>query len=77
MIDILDCTLKKAVELASHFMHSSTQIEIFKDGRCTGIKTLDDLEAHAMIYDCMSEDYGFIDRVEVLDSAIAVYICSY
>lgn len=77
MIDILDCTLKKAVELASHFMHSSTQIEIFKDGLCVGIKSLDDLELHSEIYDCMTDGYGFIDRVEVYNNTLAVYIHSY
>lgn len=77
MIDILDCTLKRAVELASHFMNPNTQFEIFKDGRCTGIKTLADLETHSRIYECMSDDYGHIDRVEVYNSAVAVHIQSY
>lgn len=77
MFNILECTLTKAVELLSHLMDSDTQIEVFRDGKCTGIKTLADLKAHSEIYDCMSDDFGFIDRVEVFNSAIAVFIHSY
>ena len=77
MIDILDCTLKKAVELASHFLDADTTIEIFRDGCFMGTKTLKDLEEHSGIYDCMSDDYGFIERVKLYNYALAVFIHSY
>lgn len=77
MIDILDCTLKKAVELASHFLDADTKFEIFRDGKLTDVKTLADLETHSNIYSCMSDEFGFIDMVEVYNNTLAVYIHSY
>lgn len=77
MIDILECTLCKAVDLAIHFMDENTQIEVFKDGHLTGIKTLQDLKSHSNIYECMSDGYGFIDRVVAYDNTLAIHVRSY
>lgn len=77
MIDILECTLRKAVELAIHFMDANTQIAIFENGKLIGVRTLQDLENHKDEIACMFEDFGYIDRVEISGTALAFYIRSY